>query len=93
MLTMTFALLMKCYQSTLNILELILILLRCFMLTYIIFYSSINTLNVSQITSNDDYNDNDSRAQVYTAKCNYNANKPCVRKKDPSKKVSQHLLY
>lgn len=58
------------------------------MLTYIIFYSSINTLNVNQITSNYDYNDNDSRAQDDTAKCNFNANKPCVRKKDLSKKVS-----
>jgi len=67
------------------------------MLTYIIFYSSINTLNVNQITSNydynDNYNDNDPRAQDDTAKCNFNANKPCVRKKYPSKKVSNHLLY
>jgi len=63
------------------------------MLTYIIFYSSINTLNVSQITSNDDYKDDNPRAQVDTAKCNYNTNKLCMKKKDPSKKVSQHLLY
>ncbi|KAE9535736.1 hypothetical protein AGLY_007637 [Aphis glycines] len=54
--------------------------------------NSINTLNVNQITSNFDYNDNDPRAQDDTAKCNFNANKPCVRKKDPSKKNIEILM-
>jgi len=44
-------------------------------------------LNVSQITQNDDYDD-DPRAQGLNAKCNSCADKAYVKKKDPEKKVS-----
>jgi len=49
-------------------------------------------LNVSQITLNDDYDD-DPKAQFLNAKCNNCTDKPYVNKKDPKKKVSQHLPY
>lgn len=48
--------------------------------------------NVSQITQNDDYDD-DPRAQVLNAKRYNYTDKPYVKKKDPKKEVSQHLPY
>jgi len=49
-------------------------------------------LNVSQITQND-YDDDDPRAQILNTKCNNCKDKRYVKKKDPKKKVSQHLPY
>lgn len=51
---------------------------------YILFYSSIHVLNVSQITQNDD----NPGVQVFNAKRNNFTDKPHVKKKDLKIKVS-----
>lgn len=60
-------------------------------LLYILFYSPMHMLKVSQITQND--YDDDPRTQILNAKCNNCIDKRYVKKKDPKKKVSQHLPY
>jgi len=52
-----------------------------------LFYSPIHMLNVSQITQNDP------RAQDLNVNCNNHTDKNYVKKKNPKKKVSQHLPY
>ncbi|XP_060869795.1 uncharacterized protein LOC132944456 isoform X2 [Metopolophium dirhodum] len=58
--------------------------------TYKTLQNPIHMLNVSQITHDDNYDD-DPRAQVLNAKCNNCTDKPYVKKKDPKKKDKKML--
>lgn len=55
---------------------------------FILFYSPVNILNVSQIPQNTD----DVWAPVLNAKDNNYVDKPCVKKKGSKKEVSKHTF-
>lgn len=59
------------------------------MMMFILFYSPVNILNVSQIPQNTD----DVWIPVLNSKDNNYVDKPCVKKKGSKKEVSKHLSY